>query len=44
MIANTLTVIKVKSGNIFGGYTEKKWNMRNGFAIDFKAFYIQFGQ
>ena len=24
-IANTLTVIKAKSGNIFGGFTEQEW-------------------
>ena len=25
-IANTLTVIKAKTSNIFGGFTEQKWN------------------
>jgi hypothetical protein len=25
-IANTLTIIKAKSGNIFGGFTEKVWH------------------
>ena len=37
-IGNTLTVIKAKSGNIFGGYTEQKWHSRGGFVTDPNAF------
>ena len=37
-IANTLTVIKAKSGNIFGGFTEQEWNSRGEFVADPKAF------
>jgi len=37
-IANTLTVIKVKSGNIFGGFTEQAWQSRAEFVTDPKAF------
>ena len=37
-IANTLTVIKAKSGNIFGGFTEQKWHSRDGVVTDPKAF------
>ena len=36
--ANTLTVIKSKSGNIFGGLTEKRWQSEGGFVRDPKAF------
>jgi hypothetical protein len=28
-IANTFTVIKTTSGNIFSGFTEKAWNSNN---------------
>jgi hypothetical protein len=28
-IANTLTVVKANSGNIFGGYTEQAWHSKN---------------
>ena len=37
-IANTLTVIKAKSGNIFGGFTEQEWHSKGGFVTDPKAF------
>jgi len=37
-IANTLTVIKANSGNIFGGFTEQKWHSRGGFVTDPNAF------
>ena len=37
-IAKTLTVIKAKSGNIFGGYTEKEWYPYGVFVTDPKAF------
>jgi len=37
-IPNSLTVIKAKSGNIFGGYTEQKWNSRDGYVADPNAF------
>jgi len=37
-IGNTLTVIKAKSGNIFGGFTEQKWHSDGGFVTDPKAF------
>ena len=37
-IANTLTVIKAKSGNIFGGFTEQEWHSRGGFVTDPNAF------
>jgi hypothetical protein len=37
-IANTLTVIKAKGGNIFGGFTEKQWHSRSQFVTDSKAF------
>jgi hypothetical protein len=37
-IGNTLIVIKAKSGNIFGGYTEQKWHSRGGFVTDPNAF------
>jgi len=39
-ISNTLTVIKAKSGNIFGGFTEQEWQSKGGFVTDP---YIQFG-
>jgi hypothetical protein len=37
-IANTLTVIKTKNGNIFGGFTEQKWHSRGAFVTDPNAF------
>jgi hypothetical protein len=37
-ISNTLTVIKAKSGNLFGGFTEKEWHSRGEFVTDPKAF------
>ena len=37
-IANTLTVIKAKSGNVFGGFTEQEWHSRGGFITDPNAF------
>ena len=37
-IPNTLTVIKAKSGNIFGGYTEQAWHSRVEDVTDPKAF------
>jgi len=37
-IANTLTIIKAKGGNIFGGFTEKQWHSRSQFVTDPKAF------
>ena len=37
-IANTLTVIKAKSGNIFGGFTEQKWHSRVKWVTDPNAF------
>jgi hypothetical protein len=37
-IANTLTVIKAKSGNIFGGFTEQEWNSDGVWIKDPKAF------
>ena len=37
-IANTLTVIKAKSGNVFGGFTEKEWHSSCGFVTDPNAF------
>ena len=37
-IPNTLTVIKAKSGNIFGGYTEQEWHSDDDFVADPKAF------
>jgi hypothetical protein len=37
-IANTLTVIKAKSGNVFGGFTEQEWHSRGVFVADSKAF------
>ena len=37
-IANTLTVIKAKSGNIFGGFTEQEWHSRGEFVTDPNAF------
>jgi len=33
-----LTVIKAKSGNIFGGFTEQEWQSDCGFVTDPKAF------
>ena len=35
--ANTFTVIKTTSGNIFGGFTEKAWNSNNQWIGDPKA-------
>ena len=37
-IPNTLTVIKAKSGNILGGFTEQAWHSRDEFVTDSKAF------
>ena len=37
-IGNTLTVIKAKSGNIFGGFTEQEWHSIGEFVTDPKAF------
>jgi hypothetical protein len=37
-IANTLTVVKATSGNIFGGYTEKAWYSKNECIKDPDAF------
>ena len=37
-IANTLTVIKAKSGNVFGGFTEKEWHLKGQSVTDSKAF------
>ena len=37
-IPNTLTVIKAKSGNIFGGFTEQAWHSRGEDVTDPKAF------
>jgi hypothetical protein len=37
-IPNTLTVIKAKSGNIFGGFTEQEWHSRGGGETDPNAF------
>ena len=37
-IANTLTVIKAKSGNIFGGFTVQKWHSRVKWVTDHNAF------
>jgi hypothetical protein len=31
VIANTLTIIEVKSGNVFGGFTEQEWHSKDGF-------------
>ncbi len=36
--ANTLTVIKAKSGNVFGGFTEQEWHSRGDYVTDPKAF------
>jgi hypothetical protein len=37
-IDNTLTIIRTKSGKIFGGFTEKKWSSEKGYVNDPKAF------
>ena len=37
-IANTFTVIKAESGNVFGGFTEQKWHSRVEWVTDPKAF------
>ena len=37
-ISNTLTVIKAKGGNIFGGFTEQEWHSRGGWVTDPEAF------
>ncbi len=37
-IPNTLTVIKARSGNIFGGFTEQAWHSDDDFVADPKAF------
>ena len=36
--ANTLTVIKSKSGNVFGGFTEQEWHSRGDDVTDPNAF------
>ncbi len=36
--ANTLTIIKSTNGNIFGGFTEKAWDLTSGYYDDQKAF------
>jgi hypothetical protein len=38
VISNTLTVIKAKSWNIFGGFTEQEWHSDCEFVADPKAF------
>ena len=37
-IANSLTIIKAESGNIFGGFAEKEWHSSCGFVTDPNAF------
>ena len=37
-IGNTITVVKAKSGNVFGGFTEQKWHSDGEFVTDPKAF------
>ena len=37
-IPNTITVIKARSGNIFGGFTEQAWHSRGEDVTDPKAF------
>ncbi len=37
-IENTLTVVKVANGNIFGGYAEAAWNSNNKYVNDDQAF------
>ena len=37
-IANTLTFIKAKSGNVFGGFTGQEWHSRGGWVTDPEAF------
>jgi hypothetical protein len=37
-ISNTLTVIKAKSGNVFGGFTEQEWNSDCEWITDPNAF------
>ena len=37
-VDNTLTIVKVTSGNIFGGFTVKKWSSNNQFVSDSNAF------
>jgi hypothetical protein len=37
-IANTLTVVKATSGNIFGGFAGKAWHSKNQWNADPKAF------
>jgi hypothetical protein len=37
-IAKSLTIIKAKSGNIFGGFTEQAWHSDDDFVADPKAF------
>jgi len=37
-IAKTLTIIKAKSGNIFGGFTEQEWHSSREDVTDHKAF------
>jgi hypothetical protein len=35
---NTITVIKAKNGNVFGGFTEEKWHSRSEWITDPNAF------
>jgi len=37
-IANTLTVVKATSGNIFGGFAEKEWHSKGKWIADPTAF------
>ena len=37
-IANSLTVIKSESGNIFGGFAKKEWHLRGGVLTDPSSF------
>jgi hypothetical protein len=41
-VANTLTVIKSSSGNIFGGYTNAAWDTSNSWKGDSGAFIFSF--
>ena len=37
-ISKTVTVVKSRNGNIFGGYTDQCWDLSNSFKIDNNAF------
>ncbi len=37
-IGNTITVVKAKSGNVFGGFTGQKWHSRGEWVTDPNAF------